>query len=257
MSKDYYKILNVEKGSSKEEIKKAYKKLAKKYHPDINKAEDAEAKFKEINEAVSVLGDDSKKQQYDQFGSDYFKQAGGGSGFSNFSQGFGGFSDFGDIFDQFFGGGGGRRQSRRRVYKGNDLLAHINITLEEAAFGTKKTINLNKQEKCDTCNGEGGTGIKTCSVCHGTGQVTSVRRTPFGMFQTTGTCSECGGVTFMLSAIGLPSIIVVVILPLTDFSIVVAIPTVYLISNKIVFLESIKPNMPKSTAVSIFNTSVP
>jgi molecular chaperone DnaJ len=192
MTKDYYKTLDVEKGASKEQIKKAYKKLAKKYHPDINKAEDAEAKFKEINEAVSVLGDDSKKQQYDQFGSDYFKQAGGGSGFSNFSQGFGGFSDFGDIFDQFFGGQG-RRQSRRRVYKGNDLLAQVEITLEQAAFGTKKTINLNKQEKCDACNGEGGTGIKVCSTCHGTGQVTSVRRTPFGMFQTTGSCSECGG----------------------------------------------------------------
>jgi len=193
MSKDYYNILGVEKHASKEQIKKAYKKLAKKYHPDINKEEGAESKFKEINEAVSVLGDDNKKQQYDQFGSDYFKQAGGGSGFSNFSQGFGGFSDFGDIFDQFFGGGGGQRQSRRRVYKGNDLLAHVEITLEEAAFGVKKTLNLNKQEKCDACNGEGGTGIKTCSTCHGTGQVTSVRRTPFGMFQSTGTCHDCGG----------------------------------------------------------------
>ncbi len=193
MSKDYYNILGVEKGASKEQIKKAYKKLAKKYHPDINKEEGAEAKFKEINEAVSVLGDDNKKQQYDQYGSDYFKQAGGGgSGFSGFSQGFGGFSDFGDIFDQFFGGGG-QRQSRRRVYKGNDLLAHVNITLEEAAFGTKKTIQLNKQEKCEACNGEGGTGIKTCSTCHGTGQVTSVRRTPFGAFQTTSSCPECGG----------------------------------------------------------------
>ena len=192
MTKDYYKTLNVEKGASKEQVKKAYKKLAKKYHPDINKESDAESKFKEINEAVSVLGDDEKRQQYDQYGSDYFKQGGGGSGFSNFSQGFGGFSDFGDIFEQVFGGQG-RRQSRRRVYKGNDLLAHVEITLEEAAFGTKKTLNLNKQEKCAACNSEGGTGIKTCSTCHGTGQVTSVRRTPFGAFQTTNTCPSCGG----------------------------------------------------------------
>ena len=142
MTKDYYNILGVEKGASKEQIKKAYKRLAKKYHPDLNKDDQkqAEEKFKEINEAVSVLGDDQKRQQYDQFGSDYFKQGGrGGFDFSDFAKGFGGFSDFGDIFEQFFGG---RRSSRRRVYKGNDLLYQIEITLEEAAFGTKKTIVL-------------------------------------------------------------------------------------------------------------------
>jgi molecular chaperone DnaJ len=190
MTKDYYKTLNIEKSATKEQIKKAYKKLAKKHHPDLNKdnQKEAEAKFKEINEAASVLGDDNKRQQYDQYGSDSFKQ--GGSGFSGFSQGSGGFSDFGDIFEQFFGG---QRRSRKRVYKGNDLLFQIEITLEEAAFGVKKTISLNKQERCDACEGKGGTGIKTCGTCHGTGQVTSVRRTPFGAFQTASTCHECSG----------------------------------------------------------------
>lgn len=192
MTKDYYKILNVEKSASKEQIKKAYKKLAKKFHPDLNKdnQKQAEEKFKEINEAVSVLGDDNKRSQYDQYGSDYFKQGGrGGFDFSDFAKGFGGFSDFGDIFEEFFSG----RRKRTRVYKGNDLLFQIEITLEEAAFGTKKTIHLNKQEKCDACKGEGGTGIKTCGTCHGTGHITSVRRTPFGAFQSTGTCHDCGG----------------------------------------------------------------
>jgi molecular chaperone DnaJ len=114
MTKDYYKTLNIEKSATKEQIKKAYKKLAKKHHPDLNKdnQKEAEAKFKEINEAASVLGDDNKRQQYDQYGSDSFKQ--GGSGFSGFSQGSGGFSDFGDIFEQFFGG---QRRSRKIVYK--------------------------------------------------------------------------------------------------------------------------------------------
>ncbi len=195
MTKDYYKTLGIEKSATKEQIKKAYKKLAKKYHPDLNKdnQKESEAKFKEINEAVGVLGDDNKRQQYDQFGSDYFKQAGGGSGFSGFSQGFGGFSDFGDIFDEFFGGRGGRSQRRQQTYRGNDLLLQLEITLEQAAFGMKKTIHYNKKEKCKTCDGQGGKDIKTCSTCHGTGQVTQVRKTPFGMFQTSGTCRECGG----------------------------------------------------------------
>ncbi len=192
MSKDYYDTLGVEKGASKEEIKKAYKKLAKRYHPDLNKAEDAEAKFKEVNEAVSVLGDDQKRQQYDQFGSNYFKQGGqGGRGFSDFAGGFEGFSDFGDIFEQFFGG---RSRSRNtRTYRGNDLLYQVEITLEEAAFGTKKEIHFSKKQKCDACDGKGGKDIKTCSTCHGTGQVTSVRRTPFGMFQSTSICRDCQG----------------------------------------------------------------
>jgi len=191
MTKDYYQTLGIEKGATKEQVKKAYKTLAKKYHPDLNKESDAEDKFKEINEAVGVLGDDSKRQQYDQFGSDYFKQAGGGSGFSNFSQGSGGFSDFGDIFEEFFGGRG--RQKRRQTYRGNDLLLQLEITLEQAAFGMKKTINYNKKEKCKNCDGQGGKDIKTCSTCHGTGQVTQVRKTPFGMFQTSATCRECAG----------------------------------------------------------------
>jgi molecular chaperone DnaJ len=198
MGKDYYKTLGVDKNASKEEIKKAYKKLAKKYHPDLNKDDpEAENKFKEINEAVSVLGDDKKRQQYDQFGADSFKN-GASSGFR--SSGFdfndfasnSGFSDFGDIFEQFFGGRSSRR-TRRQQYRGNDLLYQMEIELEEAAFGTKKTIHYNRKEKCAECNGEGGTGIKKCNTCHGSGRVTQARRTPFGMFQTTGTCPECNG----------------------------------------------------------------
>jgi len=195
MSKDYYKILGVEKGASKEEIKKAYKKLAKKYHPDLNKDNpEAENKFKEINEAVSVLGDDQKKQQYDQYGADYFKQGGGSSsgfGFNDFAKGFNGFSDFGDIFEEFFGGRG--RRTSQRQSRGNDLLYQTEITLENAAFGLKQDLKYNRKEKCDSCDGKGGEDIKTCSTCHGTGHVTHVRRTPFGMFQSTGTCNDCDG----------------------------------------------------------------
>ncbi len=200
MSKNYYDILGVEKSSSKEEIKRAYKKLAKKYHPDLNKDDPkiAEEKFKEINEAVSVLGDNTKKQQYDQFGSDYFKHGGasrqgtGGAGFGDFASGFSGFSDFGDIFEQFFGGRSSGR-TRKTKYRGNDLLYEVEITLEEAAFGIKKTVEFSRQETCSECEGKGGKNIQTCSTCHGTGRVTRVRRTPFGMFQTTGSCPDCSG----------------------------------------------------------------
>ncbi|MCF7872240.1 molecular chaperone DnaJ [Candidatus Woesearchaeota archaeon] len=197
MSKDYYKILGVEKSASKEEIKKAYKKLAKKYHPDINKEEGSQEKFKEVNEAASVLGDDQKRQQYDQFGSDAFRN--GNSGNQGFS-GFGGFDfsgfgssggsfDFDDIFDAFFGGGGAR--SRQKM--GNNLRFDMEISLEEAAFGTTKNIKLNKKNICETCDGSGAQESATCQSCHGTGYVRTVKRTPFGAFQSTGPCSNCGG----------------------------------------------------------------
>ena len=155
--KDYYKILGVEKNATKEEIKKAYKKLAKKYHPDINKEDHSQDKFKEINEAAAVLGDDEKRSQYDQFGTGY-EQFSGGRGF-DFSD-FGGFSgggfDFGDIFDQFFGGGfggfgGGNRGRRRGPKRGSDLRYDMEITLEEAAEGVEKTINVPRLEKCSKC----------------------------------------------------------------------------------------------------------
>ncbi len=198
--KDYYKILGVSKDATKDEIKKAYKKLAMKYHPDkIANASDsekkeAEEKFKEINEAASVLGDDRKRETYNQYGSEGLKRGPGGFDYNNFDFrdfGFGGEFDFGDIFDTFFGGGGrSRRNSSRR---GNDLRYDIEITLNEAAFGIKKTISVKKADKCDKCNGAGGTNLESCEECQGTGHVRQTRRTPFGLFQTTTTCRNCSG----------------------------------------------------------------
>jgi len=193
MSKDYYKILGVEKSASKAEIKKAYKKLAKKYHPDLNKGDkDSETKFKDVNEAASVLGDDGKRSQYDQFGSD---GPGFQSGFNGFDfNDFGSSFDFGDIFDQFFGGGfGGRRSSVRR---GSDLRFDMEITLEDAAFGTSQTILVPRNETCKSCEGTGAKdkdSIKTCDLCHGSGQIRKTQRTPFGLFQTQSTCDQCNG----------------------------------------------------------------
>lgn len=195
--KDYYKTLGVDKNSSKEEIKKAYKKLAKKYHPDLNKGDsESEKKFKEINEAASVLGDETKKQQYDQFGSDSFKhgnQAGGGFGGFNFN-GSSGF-DFDSIFDSFFGGGGSGfgRSQRRGPRRGNDLRYNIEINLEDVANGLDKKIKIKKKDKCSKCKGLGGSGSKTCSTCNGQGVITSIKRTPFGAFQTQRSCSDCNG----------------------------------------------------------------
>ncbi|MFH1590074.1 MAG: molecular chaperone DnaJ [archaeon] len=192
MSKDYYKILGIEKNASKEEIKKAYKKLAKKYHPDLNKDEDATEKFKELNEAAAILGDDEKRQQYDQFGSEAFKGGFNTSGFdfSSFGGDFGNiFDHLGDIFGSSFGFGG-RGSSRR---SGSHLRADIEITLEEAASGVKKKLNITKKDSCDECDGKGGTGLETCRTCRGAGRVTVSKRTPFGIFQSTGICQNCGG----------------------------------------------------------------
>ncbi|MFH1771175.1 MAG: molecular chaperone DnaJ [archaeon] len=194
-NKDYYKILGVEKGASKEEIKKAYKRLAKKYHPDLNNDEGATEKFKEISEAAAVLGDNNKRTQYDQFGSDAFKGGGFNRGFSGFD--FSSFSDMGDIFDHLgdifgadFGGGRRRTSSRRR---GSDLRADIEISLEEAANGVKKKLAVNKKSACSKCSGKGGSGEESCGQCHGSGRVTASRQTPFGIFQTTSTCRNCSG----------------------------------------------------------------
>ncbi len=201
MAKDYYNILGVDKNATKEDIKKAYKNLAKKYHPDINKDDpSAEQKFKEINEAAAVLGDDQKRSQYDQFGdADSFKRAGGGAGFEGFD--FGGFGDFasfdfGDIFDQFFSGGGFSRGRRRGPRSGANLRADVEITLEEAASGTTKTLSVPRVEKCPECGGTGAQSeadVHECPECRGSGTSRQTQRTPFGVFATTATCQECQG----------------------------------------------------------------
>ena len=203
--RDYYEVLGLKKGASDDDIKKAYRKLAMKYHPDRNPGDKvAEENFKEVNEAYSVLSDADKKSKYDRFGFAGVDPnagfGGGGQGFGGFGQGFGGFSGFGgfeDIFDMF-GGGFSQNQSRRanQPRKGRDLQKAIAITFEEAAFGCKKTISLTKYVTCSTCKGDGakpGTSKSTCSKCGGSGQVATTQRTPFGQFQTVNTCDQCGG----------------------------------------------------------------
>ena len=197
MTKDYYKILGVSKSASTEDIKKAYKTLAKKYHPDLNKDAGSTDKFKEISEAAAVLGDEQKRQQYDQFGTADF----GDQGF-DFRNAAGGF-DFGSIFNDIFsdlGGGGfdffGGGKRRRGPQRGRDIAYEVEITLEEAATGTKKTIEIDNYVECPECKGKGAkkkSDLVNCDECNGTGTARHVRRTPFGMFATTTTCSKCQG----------------------------------------------------------------
>ncbi len=189
MTKDYYKILDVLSSASADDIKKAYKRLAKQYHPDLNKSADAEKKFKELNEAYAVLGSEKKREQYDKFGT-------AEEGFSGFDPGsFSEFGfDFGDIFDQFFTGFGGR--SRSRPSRGADLIFDMSITLEEAVLGAAKNFTIKKLDSCEDCDGSGGLGSgawNRCSDCSGTGSVQTARRTPFGVFATTSTCRSCKG----------------------------------------------------------------
>ena len=207
--RDYYEVLGVDKNASEEELKKAYRKLAKKYHPDANpdnKAE-AEKKFKEVNEAYETLSDPQKRQMYDQFGPDGPQGFNGGAGgpFGNgtytYQTGFDGFSDFGDlgdIFSSFFGGGfGGNRSSRKNgPRKGNDLRYDLEISFEESFLGTERYVTFNRKETCNTCHGEGskpGTHPETCTVCHGTGQIKQVQTTILGQMQTMRTCTNCRG----------------------------------------------------------------
>ncbi len=196
MAKDYYKILEVDKNATDEEIKRSFRKLAKKYHPDVNKEPGAQEKFKEIGEAYSVLSDPSKRKQYDQFGSAAFDGSAGG-GFSGFGGGFAGFDDIdlGDIFETFMGGSFGGRRSRntKRPTKGEDVLVHINLTFEEAIYGCEKEFSINIKDKCESCNGLGGHNSKTCPTCNGRGRVVQEQRTILGMFQTESTCPKCNG----------------------------------------------------------------
>jgi molecular chaperone DnaJ len=200
MAKDYYKILGVEKNSSKEDIKRAYKRLAKKFHPDLNKEAGATDKFKEINEAASVLADEQKRAHYDQYGTaEPGPGFGPGAGFDYSGFDFGSDVDFGDIFDSLFGGSafggmrGGRRRGQRR---GADLRYDMEIELEDAVKGAKKEINIPRYETCKKCEGSGAaskSSIKDCPECNGQGNVTRTQRTPFGLFQTTSTCRRCSG----------------------------------------------------------------
>ncbi|MBE7022039.1 MAG: molecular chaperone DnaJ [Ruminococcaceae bacterium] len=194
--RDYYEVLGVSKTADADEIKKAFRKKAKENHPDLNPDnKEAEARFKEVNEAYSVLSDPDKKQRYDQFGHagvDPNFGAGGG-GFGGFDGGF----DFGDIFEGFFGGGFGGRSARRNApQRGADLEASLTISFSEAAFGCEKEIQLYRVEYCPDCEGSGaksGSEVVTCSVCNGTGQVRSTQRTILGNMSTVTTCSACGG----------------------------------------------------------------
>lgn len=197
--RDYYEVLGVDKNASDADIKKAFRKLARKYHPDVNPGDkDAEAKFKEINEAYDVLSNAEKRQQYDQFGHDAPNfGAGGFGGFGG--GGFGGsadFGDLGDIFNMFFGGGGGAGAQANSPRQGADLRYDLTLSFEDAVFGCKKTITVDRWVTCSTCGGSGakpGTSAEPCSRCHGTGRVTSMQQTPFGRMQTQTTCPECGG----------------------------------------------------------------
>lgn len=189
--RDYYEVLGVQKSATKDEIKKAYRKLSKQYHPDINKEEGADEKFKEISEAYEVLSDESKKARYDQFGHAGMGQGAGFGGAGDFNGGFGGFED---IFSSFFGGGARRNPNAPR--QGDDLQYQMNISFEEAVFGTDKDIVLKKEVTCETCEGTGaepGTDVHTCENCHGRGTEQVEQNTPFGRVRTERPCHVCGG----------------------------------------------------------------
>lgn len=191
--RDYYEVLGVDKSASEAEIKSAFRKLAKKYHPDVSKEENAAEKFKEAQEAYAVLSDAEKRSQYDQFGHAAFQGGAGGAGGFDFND-----FDFSDIFGDIFGGGfgfnfGGNSRTSNRPRKGSDTLVRMNLTFDEAVFGCEKDIKLNVTEDCSHCDGEGGYGKKTCPTCHGSGKVSSEQRTMFGTFMTQTTCSTCRG----------------------------------------------------------------
>jgi len=194
--RDFYEVLGINKNADEAEIKKAYRNLAKKYHPDMNPGDKkAEQLFKEVNEAYAVLSDPDKRAKYDQFGQAAFEPGGGfDGGFGGF-EGFGDFGGLGDIFSTFFGGGA--TQTRRNgPVRGEDVYARVTISFEEAAFGCKKEVSFNRIEHCEECGGSGakkGMSAETCQTCKGSGQVRVTQRTPLGMMQTTRRCEECRG----------------------------------------------------------------
>lgn len=206
MGKDYYNILGVDKSASQEDIKKAFRKLAHKYHPDKKGGD--ETKFKEINEAFQVIGDETKRKQYDQYGSNFDQQGGFGGGMNwedfmrasrgqagGFNGNFGGI-DLNDLFGDVFGFGGGRSGGGRRGTRGNDVQVDIELSFKDAVFGIEREISLTKQNACDVCSGSGaepGSKTVTCKECNGQGQVRRVQQTILGAMQTTATCPTCRG----------------------------------------------------------------
>ncbi len=199
--KDYYEILGVSKSADADEIKSAYRRLAKKYHPDLNKTPEAAEKFKEINEAYEVLGDEKKRANYDQYGSadgPQFQGGGFGGDFSGFGGGFGGFSDiFSDIFSAFGGGGSGPRMQQR----GDDIVISMRLSFDEAIFGVEKLISFNRVETCSKCNGTGaknGREFTTCPDCKGSGRVRIQQNTMFGTTIRESVCPRCSGTGKMI-----------------------------------------------------------
>ena len=197
--RDYYEVLGVSRGASEDEIKKAYKKMARKYHPDLNPGDKtAEEKFKEVNEAYEVLSDADKKARYDQYGHAGVDPNFGAGGFGGGFDGSFDFGDLGDIFGSFFGGGfgGGRRTNPNAPQRGESIRMSIAISFEEAAFGCEKAVTVERYETCDTCHGNGcapGTSPEVCPDCHGTGTVQVRRQTPMGVFASSRPCQRCHG----------------------------------------------------------------
>ena len=194
--RDYYEVLGVAKGASEDEIKKAYRQMAKKYHPDLNPGDkEAEARFKEVNEAYEVLSDSQKKARYDQYGHAGVDPNFGAGGYQGY--GFDGMDiDLGDIFSSFFGGGGARRSNPNAPRRGSDVSASVVISFEEAARGCKKQVDVRLVDTCSDCRGSGaakGSAPKPCPACNGTGQERRQQRTPFGVIQTQSVCSRCRG----------------------------------------------------------------
>ncbi len=189
--RDYYDVLGVSKTASAEELKRAYRNLAKKYHPDVNSSPDAAEKFKEVQAAYDTLSDDSKRRMYDRYGPEAVNGSAAG-----FPEGFGAASAFGDIFDIFFGQGATTRGGASAVVRGDDLREDLELTLEEVASGVEKTIKFPRMESCDSCQGSGakpGTNAETCPQCHGAGQIRFSQNTLLGTFTSSQTCTRCRG----------------------------------------------------------------